>query len=484
MAGLDPYSQLTIDGAGVTGEGAPIEVFNPATEETIATVAAASLEQVDAAIASSRRAFDQGPWPQLSRDQRAEAIHAFAKGLEAAADELLELAIAEVGTPISLASTLHTSAPALVVHNFAELAREDPTEALGPHVGPPRSASLIAYRPAGVAVGIAPYNYPVMLGLNKVGAALAAGCTHVWLPSPRTPLTTLRIGQVGVESGLPAGVLNVIAGGPEVGARASDRPDVDRVSFTGSVAVGKEIMRQASNHITGVTLELGGKSANIVMPGTELSEKAVHAMHARYARNAGQGCMSPTRILIPRADEEEFLARTKDVYANLPVGDPRDPGTMVGPLIRAEHRESVEGFVERALAAGGKILAGGGRPDTGKGWYMNPTLVGNVAPDSEIASTELFGPVAVLFTYESLDEAVEIANSTIYGLAAYINGPDLNEAVALAARMRAGSVFVNGGGASRPDAPIGGMKQSGIGREKGHLGLADFLEPQHVQFPV
>jgi len=194
--------------------------------------------------------------------------------------------------------------------------------------------------------------------------------------------------------------------------------------------------------------------------------------------------MSPTRILIEQARVAEFIDVTRRVYKSLQVGDPWDPATDVGPLIRPEHRASVEGYVERALAAGAETLAGGGRPDTARGWYMNPVLLGNVAADSEIAMNELFGPVAVLLPYDSVDEAVAIANGTRYGLAAYVSGPDLDEARSLADRLRAGSVFVNGGGGSRPDAPVGGFKASGIGREKAEWGLAEFLEPQHVQWPI
>ena len=232
-------------------------------------------------------------------------------------------------------------------------------------------------------------------------------------------------------------MLNVIHGDAAVGVRATDRPDVDRISFTGSVGVGASILSQAAPHITNVTLELGGKSANIVLPGFEFTEWAVRTMHARYARNAGQGCMAPTRILIERHRVPDFIDVTRRVYKSLQVGDPWDLATDVGPLIRPEHRASVEGYVERALAAGAETLAGGGRPDTDRGWYMNPALLGNVAANSEIAMNELFGPVAVLLPYDSVDEAVAIANGTRYGLAAYVSGPDLDEARTLASRLRA-----------------------------------------------
>src|ERR1700753_424963 len=267
-----------------------------------------------------------------------------------------------------------------------------------------------------------------MLWLTKAAAAIEAVCTPVCLPSPRTPLTTLLIGRIGREAGLPPGVLNVIAGDAAVGVRATDRPDVDRISFTGSVPVGTAILRQAAAHITNGTLELGGQADKIVPPGFEFTEAAVRTMHARYARNAGQGCMSPTRILVERHRVAEFVEVTRRVYKSLQVGDPWDPATDVGPLIRPEHRASVEGDVERALAAGAETLAGGGRPDTDRGWDLKPALLRELAARAEIATNELFGPVAVLLPYDSVDEAVAIANATRYGLAAYVSGPDPDEA--------------------------------------------------------
>jgi aldehyde dehydrogenase (NAD+)/betaine-aldehyde dehydrogenase len=205
-------------------------------------------------------------------------------------------------------------------------------------------------------------------------------------------------------------------------------------------------------------------------------------MHLRYLRNAGQGCASPTRILVHQDAYEEFLSVTRRVFAGVGVGDPWDPDTVVGPLIRPDHRDRVEGFIDRALAAGGEIVAGGGRPDLPRGWYVNPTLIGGVAPDAEIAQEEVFGPVAVIMTYRDLDEAIAVANGTNFGLAAYIHGADLEAAQALAARLQAGSVYINGGGGLRPDAPLGGVKASGIGREIGEWGVREYLEPQHVQW--
>lgn len=472
---------LIIDGEHVEGRGMEIKVFNPATEDVIATIPGASLEQVDLAVAAARRAFDGGPWPRLSPAERSALLHRFCDAFERRVPELIATVVTEVGTPIQIADPLQVGSALVHFRNYARLAARDLTQDLGPDAMPP-SHSELAYRPAGVAVGVTAYNFPLMLAASKIGAALAAGCTTVLLPSPRTPLTALIIGELALEAGMPPGVVNVIVGGPEIGVAATHRGDVDRVSFTGSVGVGQAIMRQAVDHVTHVVLELGGKSPAIVLPSLELDLDAVAQLHLRYMRNAGQGCASPTRILVPEEKMEQFLELSRQVFATVPVGDPWDPETVVGPLIRPEHRERVEGFVERALATGGTVLAGGGRPDLDRGWFMNPVLVGDVAWDAEIAQEELFGPVSVLFGYRDLDEAVELANSTRFGLAAYILGPDLDEARALAGRLRAGSVYINGGGGIRPDAPFGGWGASSIGREWGAEGIREYLEPQHIQW--
>ena len=473
---------LLIDGQRVEGRGEDVTVFNPATEEPIATIAGASLEQVDAAVAAARRAFDEGPWPTMAPAERSAALHRFCDAFERRVPELIATIVAEVGTPVQIAEPLQVGSALTHFRNYARLAARDLSRDLGPDASPP-SHSELAYRPAGVAVAVTAYNYPLMLAASKIGAALAAGCTTVLLPSPRSPLTSLVLGELALEAELPPGVLNVIVGGPEIGVAATHRADVDRVSFTGSVQVGQAIMRQAVDHVTSVVLELGGKSPAIVLPSLELDYDNVAQLHLRYMRNAGQGCASPTRILVPESKAEEFLELSRQVYATVPVGDPWDPATVVGPLIRPEHRWRVEGFVQRALDGGGTLLAGGGRPASpDRGWFMNPVLVGDVPWDAEIAQEELFGPVSVLFTYRDLDHAVALANSTRFGLAAYILGPDLDEARAVAARLRAGSVYINGGGGIRPDAPFGGWGASSIGREWGAEGIREYLEPQHIQW--
>jgi acyl-CoA reductase-like NAD-dependent aldehyde dehydrogenase len=475
------YDRLYIGGERVEGHGTPIVVLDPATEDEVARMPSATPRQVEDAVAAARRASDEGPWPQLSPQERSAALHRYADAFEARIPELVATVITEVGTPLAIAEPLQVGSALIHLRHYADLAGRDLFRDLGAGTNPP-SHSELAYRPAGVAAGITAYNFPLMLAASKVGAAMAAGCTTVLLPSPRTPLTALILGELAIEAELPPGVLNVIVGGADIGALLTQHPKVDRVSFTGSVEVGQAIMRQCVENVTGVVLELGGKSPDIVLDSYPLDDESVAGIHMRYLRNAGQGCASPTRILVSETRYDEFLEVTRRVYGTVPVGDPWDPRTICGPVIRPEHRDRVEGFVERAVAAGGRIVAGGGRPDFERGWYVNPTLVGDVDPTAEIAQEEIFGPVGVLLPYRDLDDAVRIANSTKFGLAAYVHGASPDEGRALAPRLRAGTVYINGGGGLRPDAPFGGWGASSIGREWGAEGVREYLEPQHIQW--
>jgi aldehyde dehydrogenase (NAD+) len=477
------HTLLTIGGESEEGGGAPLTVFNPATEEVIATVGSADDDQVDRAINAARAAFDAGPWGRDGAEQRSLALHRLADVLERHADELVASIINEVGSPISLTESLQVQTPIKHLRHYAEAATCIPTDYLGSHFDPVPSASMVAMRPAGVVAAITAYNYPLLLAISKIGAALAAGCTAILLPSARTPLTTMLLGQYITEADLPPGVVNVIVGDVEVARRLTESARVDRVSFTGSSGVGRHVMRQAADNLTGVMLELGGKSPLIVLPDTDLAPIVLN-IHQRYSRNAGQGCMSPTRLLVHQAQWEEFLSLSKEAFDKITVGDPWDRSTDVGPLIRPEHRDNVEGFVTEACDLGGRVAAGGGRPPLDRGWYTNPTLVVDVENSWRIAREEIFGPIAVAMPFADTDDAVAIANDSPYGLAGYVYGSDTQEAVAVAGRLRAGMVAVNGGGGLRPDATIGGFKQSGIGREQGRWGMEEFLEPQHIQWSL
>jgi aldehyde dehydrogenase (NAD+)/betaine-aldehyde dehydrogenase len=475
--------QLTIGGELVEPQGERWDVFNPATEQVIATVGGASAAQVDEAVAAARAAFPG--WAALSGAERSRHIHRLADVLEAAADRLLPAIVNEVGTPVSLASYLQVRmAVEQHLRWAAEAAKVDRTQHLGPWSDPVSTMSDVVYEPVGVVAAITGYNYPLNPAVFKFGAALAAGCTVVLLPSPRTPLTTLFLGELVREAQLPPGVMNVVIGNVDVGQRLSSHPGVDRVSFTGSDAVGARIMAQAADGLKGVTLELGGKSPSVVLPGVDVRQIAVE-MHLRWSRNGGQGCAALARLLVHSSVYDEFLDASGAAFDQMVVGDPWDPATNIGPMIRPEHKARVLGYVEDSVAAGGRKLFEGTRPLPPRGWFVNPVLLGDLPPAARAVQEEIFGPVAVVLPFADVDEGVRLANDTPYGLAANVwCGDDLALGRSVAERIRAGTVWINGGGSMRPDAPFGGYGRSGVGRELGEWGMREYLEAKHIQWRV
>jgi acyl-CoA reductase-like NAD-dependent aldehyde dehydrogenase len=474
---------LLIDGQFVSPQGERWPVYNPATEQVIATVGGASAEQVDAAVAAARAAFPG--WAALPGEQRSRHIHRLADVLEAAADELLPSIVNEVGTPVSLASFLQVRmAVQQHLRWAAEAAKTDRIQHLGPWNEPVPTMSDVVLEPVGVVAAITGYNYPLNLAIFKFGAALAAGCTVVLLPSPRTPLTTLLLGELIRQAELPPGVMNVITGNADVGRQLSSHPGVDRVSFTGSDAVGAMIMAQAAGSLTGVTLELGGKSPSIVLPDADIGQIAVET-HLRWSRNGGQGCAALARLLVHESVYDEFLAASAPAFDQMIVGDPWDPATNIGPMIRPDHQARVRGFIDDSLAAGGRKLLQVTKPLPEKGWFVNPVLLGNLPAEARAVQQEIFGPVAVILPFKDTDDAIRLANDTPYGLAANVwCGDNLDEGRRVAERVRAGTVWINGGGSMRPDAPFGGYGRSGIGRELGEWGMREYLEVKHIQWRV
>jgi acyl-CoA reductase-like NAD-dependent aldehyde dehydrogenase len=473
---------LLIGGVPTQPEGETWEVVNPATEDVIATVGGASSGQVDAAVAAARAAFPA--WAALSGEERSRHIHRFADALEKAADRLLPSIVNEVGTPVSLAAYLQVK---MAVDEHlrwaAEAAKTDRTIHLGGYDKPFPTESDVVHEPVGVVAAITGYNYPLNLAIFKFGAALAAGCTVVLLPSPRTPLTTLFLGDLIQEAGLPPGVMNVIVGGADVGVQLSSHPGVDRVSFTGSDAVGAKIAEQAAQNIVGVTLELGGKSPSLVMPDVDVHKIAVE-MHLRWSRNGGQGCAALARLLVHQDKYDEFLEAGASAFDQMIVGDPWDPATNIGPMIRPDHKARVLGFVDEAVASGGTKLLEVTKPLPEKGYFVNPVLLGDLPPDARAVQQEIFGPVAVILPFRDTEHAIQLANDTAYGLAANVWCDDPVEARRIAQRIRAGTVWINGGGAMRPDAPFGGYGRSGVGRELGEWGMREYLEVKHIQWRV
>lgn len=473
-------TRLLINGKFVEGAGPALKVENPATEETLAEIHEASLGQLDEAVRAARAAFRSGAWSD--GEFRKTVLLRIADLMEARKDEIGKALVLEIGTPSKLVEPLQLGGALKLLRHHAMQAPIDRTRDLGSATPDGRDHSIVRYVPVGVVAAITAYNYPLLLMAAKIGPALAAGCTVVLLPSIQTPLSTLLMGDIFKEAGVPDGVINIVLGGIEIGRALTQHPEVDKITFTGSVPVGAAVMRQAADTIKGVVLELGGKSAAVLLPGADL-KAAAGPLNLRYARNAGQGCSTTTRILVHESQMDEFIELSKAVLATAKVGDPQDPATDTGPLISKAHRARVEGYVERALAAGGKVVAGGGRPDIDKGYYMNPVLIAGVTNKHEISREELFGPVAVLIPYKTVDEAVEIANDSHFGLNGAVWGPK-DEAIAVAKRIESGSISINGGGAGmRLDAPFGGMKQSGLGREWGEFeGLFEFLEAQHLNW--
>jgi aldehyde dehydrogenase (NAD+) len=459
---------------------------SPGTGRELATWTGSGLDQAAAAVDAARRSFDTGVWRRRSPEERAGVLLRLADLMEEHHEELAQLVTAEVGSPISLARTLQTATPVVNFRWAAERAVAGPRggyrERLTPTGPPVPSESVLLREPIGVVAAITPYNYPINMIAWKVGPALAAGCSVVLLPSPRGTLCTVAFLRLVEEAGVPAGVLNLVTGGADVGGLLSSHPSVDMVTFTGSNAVGEAVMTSAAPTNKKVVLELGGKSPTVVLPGADL-DRAVGPSMLRFCRNAGQGCGATTRILVHRDDVDTFVAKAVAfLETHVPTGDPRDDAIEVGPLITAEHRSRVEGYLSRAVSGGARVLTGGTRPDL-SGFFLLPALVADVSADDEICQDELFAPVAALLVYDTVDEAVMIANNSRYGLNALVWG-DHDEAVEVAGRLESGTVAINGGGPGRPEVPWVGAKQSGVGMEMGEDGFAEFFTVKHLQWPV
>jgi aldehyde dehydrogenase (NAD+)/betaine-aldehyde dehydrogenase len=485
--GKEVEASCYIDGRWVQGGAdADTDVLNPATEESLARLRFASGEQVEQAIAAARRAFDDGPWSRTTPRDRSLLLHRLTDLFESRREEYVDLIISEIGAPTALAQGGQVGAAIDTFRWFADAAARGPVggyeRGLPLHYEPVTSASLVRHEPAGVVASITAYNFPLFLLARKLGGVLASGCATVVMPSERAPLSTWRFFQMLDEVEYPPGVANLVIGAKEAGVILSSHPDVDMVSFTGSVAVGAAVMAQAAPTTKKVVLELGGKSPTIVLPGADIDSVTAPTI-ARMTTASGQACGCTTRTFLAEDDFEPYVEAAHRHIERLKVGDPRAEGTALGPLIRAEQRASVEGYVNRALESGGEIVAGGGRPDEPVGFYINPALISGVSNDSEIAQNELFGPVGVVMKYTSLDEAIALANRSRYGLNAAVWGP-ADHAMEVAQRLRSGSVAINGGGGPRADAPWGGPRESGVGREGGEEGFLDFFEVKHIQWPI
>ncbi len=478
---------LLIDGKLVpAASGKTFENVNPATEEVLGVAADAGAEDLDAAIGAARRAFDTGTWA-ADPAFRARCIRQLRDALVEHTEDLRATTVAEVGAPVMLTYGAHLEGPVQDLSFSADLAESyDWITDLGEsEVMGIKSRRYTRRQPAGVVGAITPWNFPHQINLAKLGPALAAGCTVVLKAAPDTPWCATALGQLIAEkTEIPPGVVNVITSQDHsIGAMLSTDPRVDLVSFTGSTNTGRAVMRSAADTLKKVFLELGGKSAFIALDDEKLGEAMGFAGFSGIV-HAGQGCALTTRILLPRNRFDEGVEVLAGTLSALGAGDPTDPGTVCGPVISARQRDRIEGLLTRARDAGATFVTGGKRADRDKGFWIEPTLVVGVDNTAEIAREEVFGPVLTAIPYDSVDHAVELANDSDYGLSGAVYGADVQQAQEIAARIRTGTVGVNGGLWYGADVPFGGFKQSGIGREMGVAGFEEYTEIQSVAVPA
>lgn len=479
---------LYIDGEWTSPSSRELtDVENPATGEVFAKVSVATVGDVDRAVKAARRSHDQGDWSRATPAQRKRVLVRFAEIMERRKDELVELDIAECGSVRWFAEVGQVGgAIAHLRSTIDAMDKFDWEHSSSVHFGNGIGQGQVVRESYGVAALVSAYNFPLWLNITKLAPALAAGCSVILKPASPTPLEGLVLAEIGEEAGLPPGVLNVLTGDRVATKALTTHPEVDMVSFTGSDSVGSQIYQQAAASIKKVVLELGGKSANIVLEDADLDAVAAQVvMHTII--QAGQGCSLLTRTLVHRSRYEELVAKIADGLSAVKVGDPTAPDTQMGPLISAAQREKVEEMIASGIEAGARLVTGGKRPaDLEEGYYLEPTLFADVDNKMRIAQEEIFGPVNVVIAFDSDDEAVQIANDSPYGLSGAVNSADSVRAYDIARRLRTGAVIINGGGGGFPDIsmPFGGYKASGIGREYGAWGIEEYLQVKSIGWGV
>jgi aldehyde dehydrogenase (NAD+) len=459
---------------------ATIDVVSPSSEELVGRVPAPTAEDVDRAVMAARVAFDCGAWPRLAPAERAAVLRRIADGLEQRAAELAQIVTTENGTPISISSAAQVLGGIPHLRAFADLAERYEFDETRVGVG---LRAAIIREPVGVVAGIVPWNGPIVLTLMKLAPALAAGCTFVCKPPPETPLCLNVLAEICEQAGLPDGVLSIIPGDREAGRALVAHPAVDKVAFTGSTAAGRWIMAECATSIKRVSLELGGKSAAIVLDDVD-AKTAVTQLLPMATMLSGQMCLLQSRVLVPRTRQAELVETLCGAISAMKVGDPFEVDTYFGPLIAQRQRTRVEEYIAVGREEGATAALGGGRPEhLPKGWYVEPTVFTNVDNSMRIAREEIFGPVTSVIAYDDVDEAIDIANDTEFGLAGAVYTTDPARGFEVARRVRAGTYGINCYGTDAR-VPFGGYKQSGLGRESGPEGLAEYLETKAIALPV
>jgi aldehyde dehydrogenase (NAD+) len=485
LAKLAPETRNLIDGRLVgASNGGTFENVNPATGEVIGSVADGTKDDMEAAIAAARRAFDTTDWA-TNHALRARCVRQLYEGLKAEKEQLRSIVVHEAGACVSLTGYMHVDEPIEGMAYWAEKAASYPYEqpmSDVPFLGQPQRR-LLRREAVGVVGAITPWNVPLYLNIAKIGPALAAGCTVVLKPAPDTPWSATHLGKLALAAGLPPGVLNIVASSDHLlGEMLSTDPRVDLVTFTGSTATGRRVMERASATVKKVFLELGGKSANIVLDDADLAKLLPGA--AMTCVHGGQGCAITTRLLLPRSRYAEGVAIVKAAFEGWRYGDPTDPTVLQGPQISRRQQERVLAYLEQGKRDGARCLVGGGAPKhLPKGFFVEPTLFVDVDPASTLAQEEIFGPVLCVIPHDGDDDAVRIANQSIYGLSGAVHSASEERALAVARRIRTGTLSVNGGQWFHPDSPFGGYKQSGVGRENGVAGFEEYLETKVIALP-
>ena len=474
------YDKLFIGGKWVEPSTSEvIDVFSPATGQKVGQVPMAAEADVNAACAAARKAFDEGPWPHTPPAERAAVIGRALKLLEDRADLFKHLLKLETGQPPTIVDMMQYGASVSTLQFYAGAADKYTWDEIRDGI---YGQTLVTKEPVGVVGAVVAWNVPLFLAVNKLGPALLAGCTVVLKPAAETPLSTNALAETFAEAGLPEGVLSVVPGGVETGRALTSNPELDKFTFTGSSAVGKEIGKLAAEKLKPCTLELGGKSAAIILEDADL-DSTLPILVFSGLMNCGQACVGQTRILAPRSRYDEVVEKVSAAVAAMPVGLPDDPASMIGPLISEKQRERVEGYIRKGVDEGARIVTGGGRPEgLDGGWFVQPTVFADVDNSMTIAQEEIFGPVLAIIPFDTEEDAIRIANDSVYGLAGSVFTTDFAKAVEIAKKIRTGTYAVNMY-AFDPGAPFGGYKNSGLGRENGPEGIEQYCEAKSILLP-